>query len=310
MTQLSLRYKPLLILLAVTCTGTVWGQHDKIAAPNTATKEQEVQIRKLIEQLVLADREAPDPRKLIEGLIEGKLEIEETIPPTPPELKEKPDPEYARRFKGCHEAFKKLGDLKEISLPYMVVHLNDKRQSIPFRNHSLQQSVGDACYWNIYYQLQDEPKDYSEYGYQRKGKDGENHPKPYWIGTPFDEAGGLAKWLEANKKLSYTEMQIKCLTWLLDEEKKIGASDPESYFLNILPLEIRILERKSGRGEDVSGELNRLREVLKRKDTKAVPQALLPTKAERGAAQPATKPTDKPPVKDQPSTPTSKDAPR
>jgi len=293
MTQRSLSHKSILILIAVTCTGLIWAQQDKMAALKTASEEQEVQIRSLIEQLVLADREAPDPRKLIEGLIEGKLDIEETIPPTPPEVKEKPDPEYAKRFKGCQEAFKKLSNLKEVALPYMVEHLNDKRQSIPFRNHSFSQSVGDACYWNIYCQLQDEPEDYSEYGYDRKGKDGKDHPKPYWVRTPFDEVGGLAKWLEANNKLSYAEMQIKCLTWLLEEEKKIGASDPESYFLNILPLEIRILERKTERGEDAKVELSRLREVLKKKDTNAVPKTLLPTKAEQAVPSDGHKPSSR-----------------
>ncbi len=288
----SLRISVYLFSLVLALSGVGMAQQDQTPNPKKATLEQEVQIRALIEQLVLMDRDAPDPKKLIEKMREGQ--VEESLPSMPPELQDKPDPEYARRFKGCQEAFKKLSDLREVALTYMVEHLNDKRQSIPFRNHSLQQSVGDACYWNIQYQLQDQPEDYSEYGYQRKGKDGKDHPKPYWEGTPFDEAGGLAKWLEANKKLSYAEMQIKCLTWLLEEEKKIGASDPESYFLNILPLEIRILERKSELGKDVKDELSRLREVVKKKDAKAVPKSLLPTKAEQdGGGQPATRPESK-----------------
>jgi hypothetical protein len=285
----SLRISVYLFSLVLALSGVCRAQQDQKTDPKKATPEQEVQIRALLEQLVLMDREAPDPKKLIEKMREGQ--VEESLPPMSPELQDKPDPEYAKRFKGCQKAFKKLSELKVLAFPYMVEHLNDKRQSIPFRNHSLQQSVGDACYWNIYYQLQDQPEDYSEYGYDRKGKDGKDHPKPYWKGTPFDEAGGLAKWLEANRKLSYTEMQIKCLTWLLEEEKRIGASDPESYFLNILPLEIRILERKSERGEDVKEELSRLRDVLKRKDTKAVPKSLLPTKAEQVVPSDGHKPS-------------------
>ncbi|GEM_PF-1266512 len=284
----SLRISVYLFSLVLALSGVGRAQQDQTPSPKKATPEQEVQIRALIEQLVLMDRDALDPKKLIEKMREGQ--VEESLPPMPPELLDKPDPEYAKRFKGCEMAFKKLSELKNLAVPYMIEHLNDKRQSIPFRNHSLQRSVGDACYWNIYYQLQDQPTDYSEYGYQRKGKDGENHPKPYWEGTPFDEAGGLAKWLEANKKLSYMEMQINFLVWLLDKEKKIGASDPESYFLNILPLEIRILERKAELGDDVKEEMSRLHKVLKKKDTKAVPKTLLPTKAEQdGGGQPATR---------------------
>jgi hypothetical protein len=179
-----------------------------------------------------AESDGDKDERAIRALIENLVFIHDRATETPlisPGIAEDDDKEYERQFEKCQQAFKEIGALKGKALPFLVEHLGDKRPSINFRNHYAGHSVGDACYWNIYFQLQDRPKDYSEYGYQRKGKDGEDHPKPYWEGTPFDEAGGLAKWLEANKKLSYPEMQIKCLTWLLDEEKKIGASDPESY---------------------------------------------------------------------------------
>jgi len=60
------------------------------------------------------------------------------------------------------------------------------------------------------------------------------------------------------------------------EERAIGACDAESYFVNILPLEIRILERRLEAGEDVGNDLDRLRTVLANKDVKAVPPELLP----------------------------------
>lgn len=234
--------------------------------------------------------------KAIRALVENLVFVHERATETPlisPGIAGDEDKEYELQFKKCRQAFKEISAFKGKSIPFLVEHLGDKRPSIHFRNHYAGHSVGDACYWNIYSQIQDRPKDYSEYGYQRKGKDGEDHPKPYYSGTPFDEAGGLAQWLEANKKLSYTAMQIKCLTWLLDEEKKIGASDPESYFLNILPLEVRILERKTELGEDVKEELNRLRGVLKKKDTKAIPKSLLPPKAEDVSGQPVARPESK-----------------
>ena len=168
--------------------------------------------------------------------------------------------------------------MKIRAFPVLVKHLDDKRQSINFRNHYLANSVGDACRWNIYFQLQDRPKDYSKYGYQRKGRDGKSHPKPYWEGTPFDDAGGIVKWLEQNKDLSYIEMQIKCLNWLLDSEKKIGASDSESYFENILPLEIQILRRELENGEDVNGRLAAKVKALQNRDTSLIPPELLSTK--------------------------------
>jgi len=188
-------------------------------------------------------------------------------------------------------AFKKLKTFKDAAFPIMMEHLDDKRQSLAFRNHNLGQSVGDACYWNIYYQLTDHPENYSSYGYQRKGRDGKLHVKPYWGGSPFEEAGGLEQWLKQNKNLSYTGMQIKCLNWLLEKEKKIGASDAESYFKNILPLEIRILERRMEKGDDAAKELARLRTILNSKDANAVPKELLPSEATQ--SRPVDRPTEK-----------------
>ena len=86
----------------------------------------------------------------------------------------------------------------------------------------------------------------------------------------------MKEWLKANKDLNYTQMQIKCLQWLLDREQKIGAPDADSYFLNILPLEIRILERRLELGEDVGAELERLRKGLSERDESVVARELLP----------------------------------
>lgn len=231
--------------------------------------------------------EAPQPQRLSEAEIEAIVDElvfakgdAQNRPVISPGITDKSE-EYRKRFTACQSAFRRLSELKDDAFPVLVKHLDDKRQSINFRNHSLGNSVGHACYWNIYYQLQDRPRGYSRYGYSRKGRDGKNHPKPYWDGSPFDEAGGLQKWLTANKDLNYQEKQIKCLSWLLQKEKQIGATDAESYFINILPLEIRILERRLENGDDVQAELERLRNVLKNKRVDQVPQELLPASTQR-----------------------------
>jgi hypothetical protein len=227
-----------------------------------ATGKQEAEIRKLIDQLVFEHEKASD------------------TPLYSPGIGGNDDKEFKRQFEKCQQAFRKLTGFKEAAFPFLVAHMDDQRPSIHFRNHSLKHSVGDACYWNIYFQLQDRPNDYSSYGYSRKGRDGKAHSKPYWEGTPFDEAGGLKAWLEQNKGLSYPEKQIKCLNWLLVREKAIGAPDAESYFENILPLEIRILERKRETGADLKQELDRLRKIMQGKMAKEVPAALLPEKSQ------------------------------
>lgn len=237
----------------------------KQAQPKTQTNanKQEAEIRELIEQLVFKHEKASETPLLSPGI--GGHD----------------DEEYRKQFEKCFQAYRKLTEFKEVAFPFLVAHLDDRRPSIHFRNHYPGHSVGDACYWNIYFQLQDRPGDYSSYGYSRKGRDGKNHPKPYWEGTPFDEAGGLKAWLKQNKGLSYPEKQIKCLNWLVVREKAIGVPDAESYFENILPLEIRILERKGETGTDVKQELDRSRQIMNGKITKAVPAELLPDKSEQ-----------------------------
>lgn len=225
----------------------------------TASVAEEADIRMLISQLVVADQKADFQFELQNGGDNAE------------------NPELQKRYEACHAAYKKLSAYKEKAIPFLVEHLNDDRQSAAFRNHNTGCSVGSACYWNIYYQLQDLPKDYSSYGYSRKGRDGQQHEKPYWR-TPFGKDGDVKLWLQQNQQLSYPQKQIKCLTWLLEKEKAIGAWDAESYFENILPLEIRILERKLESGDKVEEDLNRLRHVLKEKDASAVPPELLPGK--------------------------------
>ncbi len=218
---------------------------DKMPLMKKATPEQESKIRGLIEQLVFPDGE--------DGVEKQR-----------------------QKFKTCQDAFNELLQMKALAIPFLLEHLDDKRGSINFRNHHLGHSVGDACFWNIYYQLQDRPKGYSSYGYSRKGRDGADHPKPYWEGTPFGGIGGLKKWVEENQHLNYVEAQIKCLQWLLDREKKIGAPDADSYLLNILPLEIQILERRFENGEDVASELEKLKRIRDNKLKDQIPKGTVP----------------------------------
>lgn len=268
----------LALVLSCDCSNSASEATDKsLMTPYVAVKAtaaQEAEIKALVEQLVLADQPANNQPTLNPAMkiynAEGK-EVKRTGD-------EKKAAEYRRRFEACQNAFQKLSEFKVVAFPVLIAHLNDKRQSTNFRNHHVANSVGHACYWNIYYQLQDRPDNYSSYGEGRTGRDGRDHTKPYWEGTPFDEAGGIKQWIERNKNLTYLEMQIKCLQWLLDKEKNIGACDADSYFENILPLEIRILERKTQASENVDKELTRLRRVLANKDASSIPADLLPAK--------------------------------
>lgn len=232
----------------------------------TTTTREEAEIKKLISQLAIADQN-PDFRSILENAgfeflnkTETKIEKERMI---------------ETRRTDCRAAFERLSAYKEKAIPFLVDHLNDDRQSVHFRNHFTGSSVGHACFWNMYYQFQDRPENYSSYGLSRKGRDGKQHVKPYWEDSPFGE-DGIKQWLQQNAHLSYPQKQIKCLTWLLEKEKAIGTCDAESYFENILPLEIRILERRLETGEKVEAELEKQRQALKDKSPAAVPPELLP----------------------------------
>jgi len=78
--------------------------------------------------------------------------------------------------------------------------------------------------------------------------------------------------------LTYAQKQVKCLSWLLEREGSIGAFEAEDYFINILPLEIRILERRHEAGESVVGELEKMRRILKNKLVGQIPSGILPDK--------------------------------
>jgi hypothetical protein len=249
---------------------------EKFAQEQTAIRPNEsieAHIERLIELLVYDDNQA-DNSPVIQPFIQMDGSSSESL-------------ESTKRFSRIYEAFKKLASYKAQAFEAMVAHLGDQRKSLTFRNHYLANSVGDACYWNIYFQLQDRPEGYSRYGYTRTGRDGKEHVQAHGDGMPFDEfykEGGpphndLISWLEANKHLSYPQMQIKCLTWLLEKEKAIGAPDAESYFLNILPLEIQILKRRLECGEKVEAELASLQRRQKEKLANEIPPELLPAKS-------------------------------
>ncbi|MEN9361169.1 MAG: hypothetical protein RL095_2704 [Verrucomicrobiota bacterium] len=230
---------------------------------NKATAAQEKEIRALIEQLVLSPEKA-----------DGKLIYSPGV--------DDPSAAYRDRYERCQQAFLKLQAFKELAFPYLIEHRMDQRQSIPFMNHYEGSSVGDACHWAIAHQMWDAPRHYSRYGLMRKGKDGKMHHKPRWTGSPFDEAASLKlesnpfDWLEKHKNLSYVELKLKCVEWILAREKEIGADTPDSYFQDILPLEIRVLELQQECGKPVGSELARLRDVEKHRRVEAIPPEMLP----------------------------------
>ena len=255
-------------------------KEDKIVvAPfATASPEQESEIRKLIEDLVITEKETKaNAAKEIRSDKAKAVDKESNPDPfadenMPSEVLE----ELRGYFKTRRDGFKRLTAFNELAFPLLASHLDDKRPSLMYWNHTFAKTVGRICYRVIHDQLTEFPEGYSQYGLQRTGRDGKDHKKPYWAGNPYEESDGLGKWLQQNHQLTYTEKRIKCLNWLLDEEKKIGVIDPRGYYVNILPLELAILELKASAGQDVANELARVRKLAKTRPANQVPKELLP----------------------------------
>jgi hypothetical protein len=203
----------------------------------------------------------------------GRKPWEATSPPPPP-------PAVLKELQGYYQkredAFKQLASLQELAFPILAAHLDDERPSLIHWNHKVARTVGRVCHQVIHDQLTFFPEGYSDYGLQRTGRDGAGHVKPYWQSNPYEEAGGLGKWLQQNQGLSFRQMRIKCLTWLLHGEKQIGVVDPAGYFVHVLPLELGILELQASDGQDVTQELERLRKLSRTRSADQVPMELLP----------------------------------
>ena len=263
--------------------------------PRIASAEQEAEIRRLVEDFVINDQEtkaeAAEDEREAKFIAEAEKSAREgatnSAPPpddpfagplegSPPP----PSPAVLEELRAYHQkridAFKRLASLQELAFPILAAHLDDARPTRMHWNHKVARTVGGLCYQVIHDQLTFFPAGYTNYGLNRTGRDGDGHKKPYWRSNPYEEAGGLKKWLQQNQGLSFRQMRIKCLTWLLEEERKIGVVDPAGYFVHVLPLELGILELQASDGQDVAEELARVRRLSRTRSADQVPKELLP----------------------------------
>lgn len=258
--------------------------------PRIATATQEAEIRRLVEDFVITDQEtkadaaeaAREAKFLAEAEKSGREGGKDSAPPLGDPFGPKPwdTPAVVKELRSYHQkridAFKQLASFQELAFPILAAHLDDERPSIMHWNHKVARTVGRVCHQVIHDQLTFFPDGYTDYGLQRSGRDGAGHVKPYWRSNPYEEAGGLDKWLQKNQGLSFRQMRIKCLTWLLEEEKQIGVVDPAGYFVHVLPLELGILELQASDGQDVTQELTRVRKLSRTRSADQVPKELLP----------------------------------
>lgn len=249
--------------------------------PRVATPDQEVEIKRLIEKLVIGEKEqqieAAEKRRTDKARAKAeKDENSDDDPYDPDNIPLAVQKAFDQYSKIRDNAFERLTEYKDLAFPILATHLDDKRPSLMMWNHTFADTVGTVCSRVIHNQLTKHPEGYSEYGLYRIGRDGQYHEQTFYTGNPYEKSGGLGKWLQQNQNLSYIEKRIKCLSWMLDAETKIGVIDPHGYYVNIVPLELEILELKAGAGQDVTNELARVRKLMETKPANQVPKELLP----------------------------------
>lgn len=246
-----------------------------------ATPQEEAEISKLIESMVISEKEkrteALEEERSAKERAEARKKGDRNYDPysqgnVPPAVLE----ELRGYTKARNDAFARLTGYGELAFPILAAHLDDERPSRKHWNHTFVKTIGGMCYRIIHDQLTAFPPGYGEYGLTRPGRDGRLHTKPYWDGTPYDEADGLGPWIKENRHLGFIRMRIKCLEWQLREEKKIGVIDPQGYYVHIQPLELEILKLRAASGEDVAKELERAKELFKKHPGDQVPKELMP----------------------------------
>ena len=144
----------------------------------------------------------------------------------------------------AYDAAEKLKSYGKEGFPYLLKHLHDSRQSVAFRR-VLPSTVGDACFCIIREQVFNLPFDY-EGSIYRTGVDGESHPRPCFFKPVLLSYETIEPWLNERKNKSLSDMQIEALTWLIEEEKKIGFVNEEVKYLYLYPLERQLKEIKNG----------------------------------------------------------------
>lgn len=156
------------------------------------------------------------------------------------------NPRNAELVRQVHAAAGEIEKLGFAAFPHLMAHLEDLRQSVPFRR-VLPSTVGDACLSIIMRQVYALPEGYSETAsLYRRGANGELHEQPVWSREIYDGVGAR-KWLTDRKGRTLQDLQIEALEWVLEIQKGIGARTKSERDEYIAPLETQLtkLRRKT-----------------------------------------------------------------
>jgi len=179
----------------------------------------------------------------VEALIEKLAISEEPAGKKPIYSPDRDTPKTDKRVI-AYEAACELKKHGKRAFPFLLRHLDDKRQSVAFRR-VIPHDVGDACFCIIRDQVFCLPKDYRGSIY-RTGGDGKMHERAYFSAPDLFTYKTIGPWLEARKGKSLEAMQVEALEWLIEQEKRIGFQDEEAKKKFLYPLErqLAVLRKK------------------------------------------------------------------
>ena len=180
------------------------------------------EIEALIEQLAISDEPA------------AHAPVFSPTPDTP-----RTDPRVI-----AYQAADKLKSYGRHAFPYLLNHLDDRRQSIAFRNE-IPHSVGLSCYRIIEMQVLRLPKDY-HVTYQRAGTDGEIHTSPSFAEAELFQPD-ITTWLAEREDQSLADMQIEALEWLIEREERIGFPTEQDREWFLYPLQRQVERIRAGK---------------------------------------------------------------
>ena len=153
----------------------------------------------------------------------------------------------------AYDAADKIKSYGKLAFPYLLKHLGDKRQSVAFRR-VIPHDVADACYCIIRSQVFLLPESYHG-SFYRKGADGENHGRPYFLKPALFTPQTIESWLAERRDMTLSEMQIEALQWLIEKEKEIGFQNKEDKKKFLYPLERQLKKVERRLNKDTKEEI-------------------------------------------------------
>lgn len=132
-----------------------------------------------------------------------------------------PAEDAGERRARAYAAVERLSELGKHAFPYLLKHLDDNRESVELQRLNRRQTVGEACYCIIVYQIFSVPPDYFV-PVVRTGADGELHQRPFSVEQGIFDSSSITAWLKQREADPLAALQVEAIEWLVEEVSLTG----------------------------------------------------------------------------------------